>query len=175
MMSSAWDGSRLAHHLRITEGLVWGKPVPHCTVFSTSLAGSAAASASSHGGVHATKSLTQSESPVGRTVSKSKPHAATAGEPEHDHAATADIQSANSQLPSPRSQVPNQPSHRQKLLIVNRMRLVLELACAGDCGKPLDQFSAHQDITARTSPHDHGYWLNWQFCECYNMPRPSIG
>jgi hypothetical protein len=81
----------------------------------------------------------------------------------------------NPQLPSPRSQVPSQPSHRQKFLIVNRMRLVLELACGGDCGKPLDQFSAHQDITARTSPHDHGYWLNWQFCECHNMSRPSIG
>ena len=33
--------SRLAHSLRITAGLGLGKPVPHCTVFSTSLAATA--------------------------------------------------------------------------------------------------------------------------------------
>jgi hypothetical protein len=91
------------------------------------------------------------------------------------HAATADIHSANPQLPSPRSQVPSQPSYRQKLLIVTRMPLLLEMPCGEDCGKALDQFSAHPDITARTSPHDHGYWLNWQFCECHSISRPSIG
>ena len=102
MMSSAWDGSRLAHSLRITAGLGLGKPVPHCTVFSTSLAGSAAAGASPHGGVHATKSLAQSEQPVGRPVSKSQPHTATAREPEHEDAATADLQIDT----NPKSQVP---------------------------------------------------------------------
>jgi hypothetical protein len=59
-------------------------------------------------------------------------------------------------------------------LIVNRMRLLIKLSCAGDSGNPLDQFSAHHDITARSSPHDHEYCLNGIFCECYNMPRPSI-